>query len=121
MRTVQISIAQDAKLGDVVAGLKDSIEYVRNVLDALRIHGGAKNPDIQARLSLQSDPAAPNYQIVEIMDSETGQAMELAIYSGKTHRELPYNDRTALAYWSAEGCSFVDVQNLIGALRKATK
>jgi len=55
------------------------------------------------------------------MDAETRQPMELAAYSGKTYRELAYNDKSALMDWSAEGCSFVEVQNLIGALRKAAK
>jgi hypothetical protein len=121
MRTVQISIAQDAKLGDVVAELNDPIEYVRNVLDALRIHGGKNDPDILVRLALQSDRAAPNYQVIEIMDAETGQPMELASYSGKTYKELRYTEKTALSYWSTEGSSFVEVQILIGALRKAAK
>jgi hypothetical protein len=121
MREVRISIAQDAKLSDITAGLKDPIEYVRNVLDALRIHGGKNDPDTRARLALQSDRTAPNYQIVEIMDAETGQSIELASYSGKTYKELRYTEKAALAYWSTEGSSFVEVQNLIGALRKEAK
>jgi hypothetical protein len=121
VRTVQLSIPKDSKLGDIVAGLNDPVEYVRNVLAALSQHGGAKNPDVQVRLSLQSGYTAPNYQIVEIMDAETGQPMDLAAYSGKTHKELPYNDKLALAHWSVVGSSFVEAQNLIGALRKAAK
>ena len=72
-------------------------------------------------MSLQSRPTAPNYQIIEIMDPETGAVMELGAYSGKTHRQLAYNDRLTLAYWSIESCNFAEVQELIGALRKAAK
>jgi hypothetical protein len=64
VRTVRISILEDSKLGDIVAGLNDPVEYVRNVLAALRNNGAAKNPEVRVRLSLQGDRAAPNYQIV---------------------------------------------------------
>src|SRR5690348_14528606 len=88
MKPARPPIPQEARLRDVVDGLKRPIEYVRNVLLALSEHGAARNPDIQIRLSLQGDRTAPNYQIVEIMDSETKQPMELTAYSGKTHKEM---------------------------------
>ena len=40
VKTIRLSIAEDSKLSDIVAGLDDPIEYVRNVLDALSKHGG---------------------------------------------------------------------------------
>jgi len=51
VRTVRISILEDSKLGDIVAGLNDPVEYVRNVLAALRNNGAAKNPLLTIRLS----------------------------------------------------------------------
>lgn len=121
MKTAQISIAQDPKLSDVVTGLNDPIEYIRNVLAVLNEHGAGRNPKVRIRWSLQSDRAAPNYQIIEIMDAETGQPMGLEAYSGRTHRALAYNEKLALTHWSTESCSFAEVQKLIGALRKAAK
>jgi hypothetical protein len=90
------------------------------VLDALSLHGGAKSPVIQVRLALQ-DSTAPNYQIVEIMDAETGQPMELANYSGKTYKELRYTEKNASAHWSGAGCTFLEVLILIWDLRQAAK
>jgi|SRR6266481_3929680 hypothetical protein len=121
MKSIRISIAQDSKLADVLDELKHPVEYVRNVLAALNMLGGGRNSAVRVRLSLQSNRTAPDYQIVEIMDVETGQPMELAAYSGRTHKELPNNDKNASIHWSDDGCNFVEVQAIIGALRKATK
>jgi hypothetical protein len=46
VKTVQLSIAEDSKLSDIVASLDDPIEYVRNVLNALSKQGAKNNPDV---------------------------------------------------------------------------
>jgi hypothetical protein len=113
------SIPLDSTILTVAAGLKEPVEYVRNVLAALAEHR-RDNGNAQVRLSLQGDAAAPNYQIETIMDPETGQPMALWAYSGKTHRELSI-DKIEAGYWSTECTDFSEVSTLIGMLRRAAK
>jgi hypothetical protein len=113
---------KDSNLGELAAGLSDPVEFVCSVLLALKQNGGSRtNPRVRVATSMQGDRTAPNYQIIEIMDAETGQSMPLATYSGKTHKGLTYTDKTDLAYWSEASSDFVEVQNLIGMLRKSAK
>jgi hypothetical protein len=120
MKSVRISIPNDSTLADVARGLKNPIEYVRNVLAALVQHKREGTADPLIRLSLQSDPSAPNYRIEEIMDAETGQSMVLTSYSGKTHRQLS-SDKLDAGYWSETSSDFSQLQELIGMLQKALK
>jgi hypothetical protein len=121
MKSVRVSLPPGSKLANIVGGLNEPVEYVRNVLGALNKHGGRRNPDVLVTLSLQGSVTAPDYQIIEIMDAETRESTAIAAYSGRTHKELPWNDKTALIYWSEENSSFIEIQNLIGALRTAAK
>lgn len=121
MKRVRITIPQDAIITDVVEGLKNPIEYVRRVILSLGEFGARKDDDdYLAVLSLRSDPSAPDYQIIEIMERETGGAATLAEFSGRTHKSLNY-DKPASIYWSSEGSTFRELQQLIGKLRADAK
>lgn len=119
--SASIKLPQNARLADIASGLKNPIEYVRNVLAALVRCGANKDNENEffVHLSLQSDPAAPDYVIIEIMDDEGG-SMDVAVLSGKTHKDMSY-DKARAIYWSHGGDSFTDVQKLIGDLRSAAK
>jgi hypothetical protein len=121
MKRVRITIPQDARVADIVDGLRDPIEYVRRVILSLGIFGARKdNDDYLAVLSLQSDPSASDYQIIEIMEREPPRAATLEEFSGRTHKPLSY-DKPAPIHWSSEGSTFSELQQLIGKLRADAK
>lgn len=121
MKRVRVTIPQDARIADIVDRLKNPIEYVRKVILTLGECGARKDDiDCLALLSLQSDPSAPDYQIIEIMERETGGSMVHAAFSGRTHKPLNY-ERAASICWSSEGSTFPELQQLIGKLRADAK
>jgi hypothetical protein len=118
MKAIRTTIPDHAKIADVVRQLKTPVEYVRRVLLALNEFGARKdNDDYLVALSLQSDPRAPDYQIIEIMERETGGSMIVGAFSGKTHKPLSY-DKAATICWSNSASTFAELQKLIGSLRE---
>src|SRR6266404_2036895 len=117
MKPVRITIEHDSKIADIVDRLESPIEYVRMVLDTM-VGFGARwnNPDVLVFLSLQSDPTAPDYCIYEVMDTDTGQGVILDAYSGRTHKGLGF-EKIERLYWSYEGSTCAEVQQLIAKLR----
>lgn len=118
-RIPKLRIPQDATLGDICHAFKDPEEFVRNVLAALVEAGGSKNADIRVRLLLSSNPAAPDYEIVELMEDESGSGgfMELSAFSGRTHKELDYLKMGEVMIWGDSLEGYGDLQQIIGKLR----
>ena len=120
MKSNRLTIPTGSTIASIADGLKAPVEYVRNVLERLNEARREHCGDPRVRLALQSDPTAPDYEVIEIMDYETGQPMQLAAYSGRTHKAISF-EKADFVNWSQENCSFQEVKDLIGILRKANK
>lgn len=118
---VKIKIPEDATLADIAQALSNPVEYIRRVLASLVECGARKDRDYYAvEFSLQSDPAAPDYQIVEIMDYESGGAMPLNARRGKSHKVMNDDNAMKIIWWGGR-TTFREVQKLLGELRAVVR
>ena len=76
--------------------------------------------DIRVTIGLASGASFPDYCFDEVIDVETGQGELCGAFSGKTHREIAY-EQVWQRRWSHERMAIQEVAVLLGEIRKLKK
>lgn len=110
---------RDRTINDVVASLKDPVEYVRRVFDNMRGY----HRDCQVRLALDRKSNPPDYIIdMLIYDEIDGQEaiipQSIAVFSGRTHNCEEDPEKNMNRLWSETAMTWIEVQALLGKLRQ---
>ena len=105
-------LPQDSTLRSIEA----TEEYVRAVLANVAFCTRDFGEETVVTLRLNGDERCPDYRVGAMMDTDTGQTMDLESYSGKTHKPLR-PDQQMHALWSWEQMTQREVRDLLGEIR----
>jgi len=113
----------DATIDDLVESLDDPEDYVRRALDNLHAEA-RKEPNSRLTIGIMGYGVYPNYKIDTPIDLKKLDMQYMApskIFSGRTHQELVDLSSVRDERWSAASTSLVELQALLGNLRKRKK
>jgi hypothetical protein len=126
-------LAPDATIADIVSKLRESEEYVRRALG--NFHALLKEPTAQITVGVTGNGAYPNYKIdppflagddplaKELLSSEPvyGVIAPTRVFNGRTHHLLIDPERVRNEHWSRRSMTFIELQTLLGEIRKLNK
>jgi len=117
------SLDIDATIDDLVESLEDPEDYVRRALGNLQAEI-EKDPNSRLTISITSYGVYPNYRIdipVELEKLDMQCVASPKVFSGRTHQELADPSSVCDEHWSAASTSLIELQALLGNLRKRKK
>jgi hypothetical protein len=117
------SLDIDATIDDLVGSLDDPEDYVRRALGNLHAEV-RKDPKSRLTIGITGHGVCPNYKIdapVELKESDIQYMAPCKVFSGRTHQEFVDPSSGRDEHWSAASTSLVELQALLGNLRKRKK
>jgi hypothetical protein len=114
------SLDIDATIDDLVESLDDPEDYARRALANLHAQV-SKEPNSRLTIGITGYGVYPNYKIDipgELAKLDMQNIAPSKIYSGRTHQELLDPSNGCYEHWSAASTSLVELQALLGHLKK---